>query len=124
MQSQKAWICLIVIPVISLLPDITYLLAKKIFWPSPTDAVMMKQSKNPDYVYEGFSNVFIPKLPENIDPAKKSKFMEIQEKINAKNKMESNQTRNTQNNLIDQNGIDRGNELELQDFSLDDQRAN
>ena len=42
LSSKKAWICLVVIPVISLLPDITYLLAKKIFWPSPTDAVMMK----------------------------------------------------------------------------------
>lgn len=90
MESQKAWICLLVVPVISLLPDITYLLAKKIFWPTPTDAVMMKQSKNPDFVYAGFSNVFVPKLPETIDPSKKSKFLEIQEKINAKNKREAN----------------------------------
>ena len=27
MESHKAWICLIVIPIISLLPDITFLLA-------------------------------------------------------------------------------------------------
>ena len=50
-------------PAVALLPDITYLLCQKIFYPTPTDAVMLKQQKDPDYVFDGFDHVYIPQLP-------------------------------------------------------------
>ena len=52
--SPKAWIVLIVLPAVALLPDITILLMQKVFWPNPTDAVMIKQQRDPAYVYDGF----------------------------------------------------------------------
>lgn len=42
-MNPKAWICLFVLPVVALLPDIIILTAQKIFYPSPTDAVLLKQ---------------------------------------------------------------------------------
>ena len=41
-KSGKGWVLLIVMPAVALLPDITYLLCQKIFYPTPTDAVMLK----------------------------------------------------------------------------------
>jgi len=40
--SLKACICLILIPLVALLPDIVILFSQKIFWPNPTDVVMLK----------------------------------------------------------------------------------
>ena len=65
--SGKAWIVLLVLPLVALLPDITYMLCQKIFFPTPTDAVMLRQQKQPDYIFDGFSEVFEPKLDN--DPA-------------------------------------------------------
>ena len=41
-MNAKAWIILIVMPFVALLPDIAILLLQKVFWPTPTDAVMLK----------------------------------------------------------------------------------
>ena len=46
---------------VALLPDIISLFGK-IFYPTPTDVVMLKQKQNPSYVYEGFDDVYIPLL--------------------------------------------------------------
>ena len=69
LASGKAWIVLLVLPLIALLPDITYMLCQKIFFPTPTDVVMLRQQKQPDYVYGGFREVYCPKLKG--DPAEK-----------------------------------------------------
>ena len=61
--SIKAWICLILLPAVALLPDIAILLIQKLFWPTPTDAVMLKQKQNPNYVFDGFQDVYVPPLP-------------------------------------------------------------
>ena len=61
-QSGKAWVVLLALPMVALLPDTTYLLCQKIFFPTPTDAVMLRQKRNPDFFYDGFSEVFIPQL--------------------------------------------------------------
>ena len=66
MRSGKGWVLLIVMPAVALLPDITYLLCQKIFYPTPTDVVMLKQQKDPHYVYDGFDHVYIPQLPKNM----------------------------------------------------------
>lgn len=60
LYSGKAWIVLLVLPLVALLPDIAYMLIQKIFFPTPTDAVMLRQQKQPDYYFDGFSDVFIP----------------------------------------------------------------
>lgn len=73
-SSGKAWIVLLVLPLIALLPDITYMLCQKIFFPTPTDAVMLRQQKQPDYVFDGFSEVFCPELPN--DPAHENEMMQ------------------------------------------------
>ena len=54
-------------PLVALLPDTAYMLIQKIFFPTPTDAVMLRQQKQPDYFFDGFSDVFVPQLPD--DPA-------------------------------------------------------
>jgi magnesium-transporting ATPase (P-type) len=61
-QSVKAWLAIILLPMIALLPDITYVLVRKIFFPTPTDAIMLKQQRDPAYLYEGFDDVYIPQL--------------------------------------------------------------
>jgi hypothetical protein len=53
---------MILLPMIALLPDITYVLVRKIFFPTPTDAIMLKQQRDPAYLYEGFDEVYIPQL--------------------------------------------------------------
>ena len=65
--SGKAWVVLLVLPWVALLPDISYMLCQKIFFPTPTDAVVLRQNRNPDYFYDGFSEVFIPKLKNDSD---------------------------------------------------------
>ena len=52
------------LPIIALIPDLTLLLMQKIFFPTPTDAVMRLQQKNPNFVYQGFKDVFVPGLPD------------------------------------------------------------
>ena len=42
LQSGKAWIVLLVLPLVALLPDTVYMLNQKIFFPTPTDAVMLR----------------------------------------------------------------------------------
>ena len=64
LSSVKAWICILLLPIIALIPDLTILLLQKIFFPTPTDAVMRLQQKNPNFVYEGFKDVFVPSLPD------------------------------------------------------------
>jgi hypothetical protein len=66
-QSVKAWIAMLLLPMVALLPDITYSLVQKVFFPTPTDAVMLKQQRDPNYVYEGFDDVYIPQLPMQRD---------------------------------------------------------
>ena len=58
---------------VALLPDVSYMLCQKIFFPTPTDAVMLRQSKQPDYIFDGFSEVFCPKLPN--DPAHENEML-------------------------------------------------
>jgi magnesium-transporting ATPase (P-type) len=40
LASAKAWIAIILIPVVALLPDIGFMFIQKMFRPTPTDAVM------------------------------------------------------------------------------------
>ena len=61
-SSGKAWVVLLVLPIVALLPDATYVLCQKIFFPTPTDAVMLRQMRQPDFFFDGFSEVFIPQL--------------------------------------------------------------
>jgi len=63
LKSVKAWVCLIVLPAVALLPDVTYVLMQKIFWPTPTDAIMLKQQRDPNYQFEGFNDVYVPPFP-------------------------------------------------------------
>jgi len=66
MYSGKSWCVLLVLPLVALLPDLSYMLIQKIFFPTPTDAVMLRQQKQPDYTFDGFSDVFIPQLPDDL----------------------------------------------------------
>lgn len=45
LSSGKAWIVLLVLPLVALLPDTIFMLMQKIFFPTPTDAVMLRQTK-------------------------------------------------------------------------------
>lgn len=71
LESGKAWLVLIVLPMFALLPDTTFMLCQKIFFPSPTDAVMLLQSSNPDYFFEGFEEVYVPQIPNDPNDEKK-----------------------------------------------------
>jgi hypothetical protein len=62
-SNMKALIVLVVVPMVALLPDVLVLMTQKIFWPTPTDAVMLKQKRDPAYVFEGFNEVHVPPLP-------------------------------------------------------------
>lgn len=42
-QSVKAWIVMLGLPLVALIPDLTYLLLMRVFYPSPTDYVMLQQ---------------------------------------------------------------------------------
>ena len=66
LTNGKAWICMIVLPAVALIPDLTYTLAKRVFYPTPTDFVMLKQQKHPNYIYDGFDDVYVPPLPHGI----------------------------------------------------------
>jgi len=50
--NWRFYMLVFVIPGIALLPDVTYLFFKRVFFPSPTDKVMHEQQDFPDYVYE------------------------------------------------------------------------
>ena len=52
LTSLKAWICLIMLPAVALLPDLAYTLIQKVFYPTPTDAVMLEQKRYPGYIYD------------------------------------------------------------------------
>jgi len=41
-SNVKAIICLVMLPMVALLPDVLILMMQKIFFPNPTDAVMLK----------------------------------------------------------------------------------
>ena len=45
------------LPLIALIPDITYTMFQKIFYPTPTDWVMLQQSREPEYEFDGFDHV-------------------------------------------------------------------
>jgi hypothetical protein len=64
-QSAKAWIVMFILPIVVLIPDLTVLFIQKVFYPTPTDAVMRIQSRCPHYLYDGFNSVFIPQLPDD-----------------------------------------------------------
>ena len=77
---------MITLPAVALIPDITYTMAQKIFWPTPTDAAMLEQRKNPGYIYDGFDDIFVPPLPAGVTeegeektPKKKDKAPEASE---------------------------------------------
>ena len=61
--NLKAGICMILLPCVALLPDIVILVSQKLFWPNPTDVVMLKQKQNPGYKFDGFEDVYVPPLP-------------------------------------------------------------
>lgn len=64
--NAKAGICLILLPAVALLPDIVIMISQKLFWPTPTDVVMLKQKQNPGYVFDGFADVYVPPIPGKI----------------------------------------------------------
>jgi hypothetical protein len=74
-------ICIILLPIVALLPDLSFSLLQRIFFPTPTDAVMRIQKQNPKYVYDGFRDVYIPGLPDDdaLEEAARIKFMREQE---------------------------------------------
>ena len=41
-STVRFWVIFIVVPAIAVLPDATYILMQKIFFPSPTDIIMRK----------------------------------------------------------------------------------
>ena len=73
LANGKAWIVLLVLPMVALLPDCIYMLMQKIFFPTPTDAVMLRQARQPDFFFDGFSEVFCPMLPG--DPAYENELL-------------------------------------------------
>lgn len=42
-QSAKAWVVILVLPLVVLVPDMSLLFIQKVFYPTPTDAVMQIQ---------------------------------------------------------------------------------
>lgn len=64
LSNGTAMVMLFVMPLIAVLPDILIACVQKIFFPTPTDIVMLKQKEDPGYIYEGFRDVYIPPLPE------------------------------------------------------------
>ena len=68
-MTGKAWILMILLPLVVLIPDMCFMMFQKVFYPTPTDAVMVLQNKDPDYVYDGFKDVFIPGLPQKDEEA-------------------------------------------------------
>lgn len=61
--NVKAIIVMVLIPFVALLPDMVILMVQKIFFPTPTDAVMQKQRQNPNYAFDGWAGVYVPPLP-------------------------------------------------------------
>ena len=53
---SKVWLMLVVLPFFALMPDMVYNLFQRLFLPTPTDAVMIMQRKNPGYRYDGFGD--------------------------------------------------------------------
>jgi len=58
--TPKSLVALALLPFVALLPDLTLILFQKVFYPSLTDAVMLRQQKDPNYVFDGFDSVTIP----------------------------------------------------------------
>ena len=56
LSCSQFWLMLIGIPIVALLPDLTYMLVNKVFYPSPTDSVLHMQQKEPQYKYMGFES--------------------------------------------------------------------
>lgn len=52
METIKFWILFVTIPIIALLPDMTYYFIKRVFFPSPIDIILKKQKTNPEFKYE------------------------------------------------------------------------
>lgn len=42
-SSFKAWIVMIGVPMVALIPDCIYTLTMRVFYPNPTDFVMLEQ---------------------------------------------------------------------------------
>ena len=47
----KAWVCLVLIPLVALLPDMVWNLFFRLFYPTQTDAVMMIQKRDPTFEF-------------------------------------------------------------------------
>lgn len=50
----------------ALMPDLTYILIQRVFFPTPTDVVMRIQKEKPEFKYLGFQNYDVNpnKLPD------------------------------------------------------------
>jgi len=80
LSNAKAVITIILLPIVALLPDITYLLITRIFFQTPTDFVMGLQKQDPHYEYQGFKHI---EAQYNPDSVKKQKtIQEIQQSEN------------------------------------------
>lgn len=53
----KFWLLFFALPGIALLPDITYMLFKRVFFPTPADGVMHEQVFNPKFKFQGFKKI-------------------------------------------------------------------
>jgi hypothetical protein len=52
MGTGKFWILALCLPGVALLPDVTYILLKKVFYPTPTDLILIEQKKNPNFRFQ------------------------------------------------------------------------
>lgn len=60
LTNAKALITIILLPIVALIPDMTYIIITRVFFPTPTDYVMQLQKKNPDFEYTGFRHIENP----------------------------------------------------------------
>jgi len=50
-------VTILLLPIVAIIPDLTYLVLQKLFKPSPADFVMKIQKQKPDYVFMGFKSI-------------------------------------------------------------------
>jgi len=48
-SNLKFWLAIIGIPILALLPDISMKYIKQVFWPSPTDRVILKMMQKENF---------------------------------------------------------------------------
>jgi len=54
------------IPIIAVIPDITYVIFQKVIFPSPTDWVLNRQIREPLIKYTGFDEVKLVATPPSL----------------------------------------------------------